>query len=307
MPPRSPCVISVIVLAACVPAPRALLTASRVDSSEDCPAGGLILESGIDDDRDEVLDPAEVDTTTFVCDGEEGTDGQDGADGIDGQDGADGTDAASFGPVLDGSYVIQDTRDVALLAGVETITGNLTVRESPTPTSPPGPWSFELPDLQSVGGEFRIEGMRTLTRVGIPALVSIGSGVNLSWNFALREVGWAPDLNFPTEYQGYVYIATNPELLTIEGFNGASGVRQVFIMDNASLTTVRGFARSEVIEITIQYNPTLTTVEGFDVVTYAGEISVSNNTSLRCLDPALLARFTAAAASLYVDVGPCER
>ena len=282
------------------------MTTSRVDSSDECPAGGLILESGIDDDRDEVLDPAEVDTTTFVCDGEEGTDGQDGADGSDGQDGADGTDAASFGPVLDGSYVIQDTRDVALLAGVETITGNLTVRESLTPTSPPGPWSFELPDLQSVGGAFRIEGMQTLTRVGIPALERV-DGVYLSWNFALREVGWAPDIDFTTDNQGYVYITTNPELLTIEGFNGPSGVRQVFVMDNASLTTVRGFARSEMMAINIQQNPALTTVEGFDALTYAGELSVNNNTSLPCLDPALLARFTAAAASLYVDVGPCER
>jgi Tol biopolymer transport system component len=54
--------------------------------------GGIVIESGIDDDDDGVLEDPEVDDTQVICNGADGQDGTDGQDGSNGQDGQDGTD-----------------------------------------------------------------------------------------------------------------------------------------------------------------------------------------------------------------------
>ncbi|MFZ5722249.1 MAG: DUF7151 family protein [Pseudomonadota bacterium] len=52
-----------------------------------CPAAGNRIDSGLDDDRDGILDPLEIDNTSYVCNG---ADGSNGIDGINGANGADG-------------------------------------------------------------------------------------------------------------------------------------------------------------------------------------------------------------------------
>lgn len=47
---------------------------------------GLVVNSGLDLDRDNSLDSTEIVQTQVVCDGTNGEDGQDGVDGEDGQD-----------------------------------------------------------------------------------------------------------------------------------------------------------------------------------------------------------------------------
>lgn len=56
----------------------------------DCPNGGILVESGIDENGNGLLDDDEVDTAEKVCNGLDGADGVDGSDGMDGSDGADG-------------------------------------------------------------------------------------------------------------------------------------------------------------------------------------------------------------------------
>ena len=58
-----------------------------------CPNGGTIVETGVDDNRDNALSNNEVDSIVFVCKGENG---QDGADGIDGADGANGSSTGTM-------------------------------------------------------------------------------------------------------------------------------------------------------------------------------------------------------------------
>jgi len=53
------------------------------EPSDTCPAGGSLVETGIDDDRDTVLDDAEIDRSALVCNGQDGADGEDGASGDD--------------------------------------------------------------------------------------------------------------------------------------------------------------------------------------------------------------------------------
>lgn len=60
-----------------------------------CPTGGMKVETGLDVNEDGVLNPSEVTSTTYICNGQDGTNGTNGSDGQDGQDGQDGSDANS--------------------------------------------------------------------------------------------------------------------------------------------------------------------------------------------------------------------
>ncbi|MCC6623682.1 MAG: hypothetical protein IT385_20660 [Deltaproteobacteria bacterium] len=51
------------------------------DAGAACPAGGIVIRAGLDEDRDGTLDPEEVSATETLCAGEDGGDGTDGVDG----------------------------------------------------------------------------------------------------------------------------------------------------------------------------------------------------------------------------------
>ena len=59
-----------------------------------CPTGGMKVETGLDVNEDGVLNPSEITSTTYICNGQDGTNGSDGADGQDGQNGSDGQDGS---------------------------------------------------------------------------------------------------------------------------------------------------------------------------------------------------------------------
>ncbi len=71
-----------------------LLVQSVLEPGDECPHGGVRIESGIDENGNGVLDEDEVDVMDVICSGEDGTDGADGTDGVDGADGTDGADGA---------------------------------------------------------------------------------------------------------------------------------------------------------------------------------------------------------------------
>jgi hypothetical protein len=56
----------------------------------DCANGGIQVDAGIDANSNGTLDPEEVRTTQYVCNGLNGADGDDGVDGAKGEDGANG-------------------------------------------------------------------------------------------------------------------------------------------------------------------------------------------------------------------------
>ena len=62
-----------------------LIDVSR-GSFDEC--SGVVINSGLDLNRNLVLDVEEVKQTTFVCDGSDGSAGRDGADGRDGATGS---------------------------------------------------------------------------------------------------------------------------------------------------------------------------------------------------------------------------
>ena len=61
-----------------------LIVTSIEPSGINCPNGGTLVESGVDDNGDNSLSVSEVDSMVFVCKGDSGQDGADGSDGTNG-------------------------------------------------------------------------------------------------------------------------------------------------------------------------------------------------------------------------------
>ncbi len=55
-----------------------------------CGSGGVRIDMGIDDNENTVLDPSEVDSSSYVCTGSSGLNGTDGSNGANGANGLDG-------------------------------------------------------------------------------------------------------------------------------------------------------------------------------------------------------------------------
>lgn len=81
----------------------ALVALSSEANGSNCTNGGTRIDVGLDDDGDQILDPGEIDSTSYVCDGADGQDGTDGAPGQDGNDGAPGQDGNDGAPGQDGN------------------------------------------------------------------------------------------------------------------------------------------------------------------------------------------------------------
>ena len=67
-----------------------LVSTSVESPGANCSAGGVRIDTGFDNNNDQILAASEVQATNYICSGEAGTDGQNGEDGSDGINGADG-------------------------------------------------------------------------------------------------------------------------------------------------------------------------------------------------------------------------
>lgn len=54
-----------------------------IESGDECPNGGIGIESGIDENGNGILDDNEIDSIDYVCNGSDGTDGANGSNGND--------------------------------------------------------------------------------------------------------------------------------------------------------------------------------------------------------------------------------
>jgi len=85
---------------------NALVAVSDEPAGEHCANGGKKIEAGIDDDADGTLDPEEIDSVEYVCNGLDGTDGEDGATGPKGDKGDRGEQGEAG---VDGSNALVET------------------------------------------------------------------------------------------------------------------------------------------------------------------------------------------------------
>jgi hypothetical protein len=91
-----------------------LVETSTIGAGANCANGGLRIDTGLDDDRDGVLDDAEIDSTSFACDGDPGEDGRGNSavrltDEPAGANCANGGTRVETGPDTDGDGVLDDT------------------------------------------------------------------------------------------------------------------------------------------------------------------------------------------------------
>ncbi len=175
-----------------------LSRSSRVPPGEACPLGGSRVEGGRDDDGDGVLDDGEVETVTHVCDaalltrmqaepaGEHCAEG-----GIAFLSGRDDDGDGVLGPAeveatgyectdrLARDVVVRTAEDVALLAGIRSIEGSLTV---PYENGEGAPFvALDLPKLEVVGASVSIHSLSyDPVHVSMPALVAIGGELSAS-------------------------------------------------------------------------------------------------------------------------------
>ena len=98
-----------------VEAPLQALVRTEVEAPGDnCSTGGHVILTGLDNNRNGVLDDAEISNTDYLCngtDGKDGVDGTDGKDGVDGTDGKDGSDAQLDLLLIKQDFVLDDECD----------------------------------------------------------------------------------------------------------------------------------------------------------------------------------------------------
>ena len=134
----------------------ALAVSSTEPPGSNCTDGGVAVEVGTDDDGDGVLSATEVDTTFYVCDGEDGGGG------------------SSIGTIVAGDYTVANSVDAGLLDGVEQITGLLTINGESM-------GDVELPDLQRVGTLYvgNTGTGFTPTSLSLPALTTVDDSLSI--------------------------------------------------------------------------------------------------------------------------------
>lgn len=91
------------------------LPAGAADSL--CPAGGLLVETGLDLDGSGTLDDAEVESAETICNGETGGQGEQGEQGGQGETGADGAGGAAGTDGADGADGTDNRITSAYLCG----------------------------------------------------------------------------------------------------------------------------------------------------------------------------------------------
>jgi len=232
-----------------------LATLVRLDeepAGANCPGGGTAIHTGADSDGDGQLADAEISETSYVCNGS----------------------TQSDGGVLDGSYVIRNAFDVALLAPFKGISGDLIVQA-------PGLSALDLPLLQVVGGELTIIDNDTLDSLaGLSSLVSFKS-LNITNNDELTDLS---GLEGATKLSGDLTISSNEELSDVSALAAISSVEGDFLIDaNPKLGSLMGLGNITTVvgDVTVSANDTLLSLSGLSaLVTISGNLDVASNAKL---------------------------
>jgi hypothetical protein len=223
-----------------------------------------------------VLQPEEVTSTAYVCNGSQ----------------------ATPCTTLEGSVTIENSLDWKALvdSGCTAITGNLSI-SAPGLVGP-----LNAPALRSVGGNLRIFSNTTLTNFSLPVLTTVGdliiSGNTALTNFNLSALtNVTGGLNVPantaltslslpalTTVTGYLFVQSNTALTSfslpaLTSVGGGLGVT-----NNAALTSFSLAALTTVLDLNVIGNAALTSFSLPVLATLSGFLDVRGNTALpECL------------------------
>ncbi len=298
-------VAAILLSAACGandPAARELVRVDSEPAGSNCASGGSAIKTGVDDDNNGVLDESEIESSTYVCGGDDGAQPLIRVDvepagancaaggsairvGIDAnQDGmlsdieitSTTYQCAPARPtVIEGSYYINNSIDAANFVGVTEVTGSVEVDAT-------GLSTLDLSALTTVGGTFRIYSFTPNATVSVPSLTTANQ---------VLVGGTFTNVAFP-------------KLTTVTGSVQLNGMSSMTTLDLSKLQSVGGYASltcgngsyspglniDNASKLTSLSLPALTTASGsvhinnagsltslsFPVLTSVGELSVAN-------------------------------
>lgn len=135
----------------------ALVTQTLEEAGEHCEFGGTRIDSGVDEDEDGILDPEEIDHTSYVCNCAPCCDGAGGAGGTGGSGGG-GSGGEGGDLVLEGEVVIQPAViTLEVIDGVIPAQALVVLVDGEDVTDQVS-WSFEKPSLGSVQNDAFVPG-----------------------------------------------------------------------------------------------------------------------------------------------------
>ena len=186
--------------------------------------------------------------------------------------------------VVDGDVRVENSLEVALLAGVTTITGKLELWVGSS-----GPSSIVLPSLVDVGQQLHVIGS-SLTTLDLPSLTTVGGFVEINMTSLSDLDGLSALVSVGNTVGGGINIGGNPLLTDITGLasvsSSAGQINYVTIQGNlllASLVGLEGITGT-LQNIYIGLNPALLSLASLSGVTdLSGNLTVEVNDSLTTL------------------------
>ncbi len=229
-------------------------TLVRVDAEPaglNCANGGVAIHTGVDKDGNGYLDDNEITSTQYVCNGLSPVQ-------------CDG------GNILTGTVAITADSDLAQLADVNCVDGDLLIS---------GLTAAELPDLPLaiVTGDIVFAGNQQLTSLaGVSGLREVGGSYVIQGNPMLADLVGIANLNV----YDTISLVGNDSLTNLHGFEGITELQgNLIVADNANLTSLRGLddLLASKDAIAIRSNPNLTSVDALYQLRSVGGLEISGN------------------------------
>jgi hypothetical protein len=295
------------------------LVRMSVGITELCPAGGYSIEAGSDTDADGVLDPAEVQSTSWLC-----------FDAVIHHgdiliDSPDDLAQLRYVTIVDGNVTVTG----AGLSGVTAVVGPLAAIEGDLTISGTQATVFAS-GLTRIGGSLRVTGNPSLTFINLSSLDTVAGTVEISGNAGLPNM-WGLDR---IQHVGSLIVADNPKLESLAAYSGhyefgelvfgLQGLRtvdqDVRISNNPNVSDLWGISRIQLVggNFVIEGLPLLTDLSVFGWFPLGGTLRFSNNPALSVCQEQLLVQgwlegdtsryFSSGdlACSTYCCLGSCE-
>ena len=233
-------------------------TLVRVDSEPagiNCEEGGVAIQTGLDLDGDAFLDNDEIVSTQYVCNGVSPVE-------------------CSGGTIIEGTVVVSETAELAQLAGVNCVDGDLLIAGTDTT-------ELDLLSLETVTGDIVIAGNSQLTSLaGVASLRNVGRRALIQGNPILADLGSLGTL----ERALGLTIIGNDGLTDLRGLEGLTDSRiNLNITNNGELVSLAGLENmtSSTEIVTIRSNRKLTDATALANLRTVNFIDISGNVELQ--------------------------